>query len=173
MRNLNSRIVAVVSLAASTLSLPSRKHTTFCLEDITYNSSVIYSTPAHLAVAQGQVSFNLVNSAVPYATHCSAFSVQPFDFFYGEVVYQCDAVPDVVGSTNFTFSEPDGVFAVNSTWSCGEGSETILGYGTGTAALDCSTNTYTNPNWTVGDIYSTTTTTCQPAELQITPKLIE
>lgn len=93
----------------------------FTLHDISYMSSMTYSTPAHLAVAQGYISFNLTNTAVPYKTHCSAFSSRITDFFFGDIVYHCDA-PTGKGvsegaSANFTFSKPDGVFDVNQTWS--------------------------------------------------------
>lgn len=45
-------------------------------------------------------------------------------------------------------------------------SETLLDYGTGKAMLNCTTNQYQNPNWTLGEIWSDTTTKCT-AELQI------
>jgi hypothetical protein len=95
----------------------------FTLHNITYGSSITYSTPAHLAVAEGQIEFNLTNTAIPYTTHCSGFSSRLSEFFYGEIVYQCDA-PTGEGvnkdaSAKFTFSKPDGAFNVNQTWSCG------------------------------------------------------
>jgi hypothetical protein len=52
-------------------------------------------------------------------------------------------------------------------------SETRLGYGTGKAVLDCATDQYQNPNWTPGQLYSTTTVTCKPAELQIKATAVE
>lgn len=93
------------------------KDAIFALHDIAFSSLYIYSTPSHLAVAQGTIDFNLTNTAVPYTTRCPATSGQITDFFYGDIVYQCD-VPtgQRVGpesSTNFTFSRPDGVFDVN------------------------------------------------------------
>jgi hypothetical protein len=92
----------------------------FTLKDITYSSEIIYSTPAHLAVADATISFNLTNKVLPYTTHCTATSLRYPDFFYGEIVYQC-ATPTGAGvgpvaSANFTFSEPGGVFTVNQTW---------------------------------------------------------
>ena len=96
-------------------------HPLLTLDNITYSSSTIYSTPAHLAVAQGTISFNLSTSAVPYTTHCSAFSSQPYDFFYGNVVYRCDTPVgegvEAGAQAVFTFSV-DGTFAVNQTWGC-------------------------------------------------------
>jgi hypothetical protein len=98
------------------------KHPTFTLHDITFQSSMTYSTPAHLAVAEGHISFNLNSTAVPYTTHCVASSSSWPGFFYGEIVYRCD-VPTGQGvgpeaSANFTFSRPESTFNVNQTWSC-------------------------------------------------------
>lgn len=190
---IKSLLVPLLFLTPLALSYPSSGYPVFTLSDIEFNSSIIYSTPAHLAVAEGYISFNLTNTAVPYTTHCTGYSMQPFNFFYGTVTYHCDAVPDVVGSTNFTYSQPGGVFNVNQTWTCEEEewkgyvkslydfSEcmltlsslggTFLGYGSGNVTLDCSTSTSTNSNWTIGQIYSTETTTCEPGELRITPTI--
>lgn len=49
-------------------------------------------------------------------------------------------------------------------------SGTVLGIGSGVVNLTCSTDSYQNTNWTQGQIYSSETVTCQPAELQIIPK---
>jgi hypothetical protein len=94
-------------------------HPLFTLHNITYSSSIIYSTPAHLAVAEGIVSFNLSNSAIPYTTYCSGSSSQIYDFFYGNIAYKCDSSPGM--SALFTFSKLDGTFAVNQTWECLDG----------------------------------------------------
>lgn len=100
-------------------------HSVFTLKNITYSSSLTYSTPAHLAVSEGQISFNLTNSALSYTTHCTGYSSRLTDFFYGDIWYQCDAVTGKevgTGATaNFTFSKPDGTFNVNQTWSCERG----------------------------------------------------
>jgi len=108
-------------LAPSVHSYPGHRQPEFKLHNILYNSSYTYSTPAHLATKYGQVSFDLTNPAVSYTTHCSAYSMREFDFFYGEITYTCDPVPDVVGSTNFTFSAVAGsALAVNQTWTWNE-----------------------------------------------------
>lgn len=99
----------------------------FTLHSITYWSSLTYSTPAHLAVAEGYINFNLTNTAVPYTTYCTGFSSRPFVFFFGDVIYQCNIpIGDGVGneaSAQFTFSEPGGVFNVNQTLSCDSGGD--------------------------------------------------
>jgi len=140
---------------------------------------MIYSTPSHLAVTQANVTFGLKNTDVPYTTRCYGFGNRYNDFFYGDVTYTCD-VPTGPGATpgdaaTFTFSKPDGVFNVNQTWTClGSHPTKRSGTGIGAAKLDCSTTTYTNPNWTIGtgQTYSEITTTCNPAQLKITPKLL-
>jgi hypothetical protein len=95
----------------------SSHHTEIVLEEISYSSALVYSTPAHLAVAYAKLAFNLTNTAVPYTTLCTASSSQEFDFFYGEVIYRC-YTPGVHpgASASFTFNQPDGTFHVNQTW---------------------------------------------------------
>jgi len=97
----------------------------FLLHNLTYTSSIVYSTPAHLAVADGEINFNVSNtvSPIPYTISCHATGQQLWDFFYGNIVYPCtlpisaiawDLGPRV--ETNFTFSRPDGMVYVNQTW---------------------------------------------------------
>lgn len=45
----------------------------------------------------------------------------------------------------------------------------MTGNGAGVAKLQCSEDVWTNPSWSSGQLYQTSTTTCQPAELLITP----
>jgi len=115
-------LLPILPLVASVPAAHHPKHhdLIFTLHNITYSSEVIYSTPAHLAVADATIAFNLTNTAVPYTTHCTASSMREFNFFYGEIVYKCNP-PTEAGispgaSANFTFSQPDGVFTVNQTW---------------------------------------------------------
>ena len=114
-------LMPLLFLAPSAFSYPGHRKPEFKLHNILYNSSYTYSTPAHLATKYGQVSFDVMNLAVPYTTRCSAYSMREFDFFYGEITYTCDSVPNVVGSTNFTFSSfAGGALAVNQTWTYDE-----------------------------------------------------
>jgi hypothetical protein len=109
-------ILPVAPLAAA-------HHPELALHNITYSSEIIYSTPAHLAVAYATIDFNLTNTAIPYTTYCTASSEREFNFFYGEIVYNCNTPAGVgVGpdaSANFTFNQPDGTFNVNQTWDGG------------------------------------------------------
>jgi len=46
-------------------------------------------------------------------------------------------------------------------------SESFVGVGSGFASLECVDSTYQNLNWTIGQIYSSFTTTCKPVELTV------
>lgn len=110
---------SLLLLAPAVLAYPGHPVPEFKLHHVLFNSSYRFSTPAHYLTGKGIVSFDLINSAVPYTTHCSASSLRQFQYFYGDVVYSCDPVPNVVGSTNFTFSS-SGAMVVNQTWTSGE-----------------------------------------------------
>jgi hypothetical protein len=72
-----TQFLLLVGISSST---PTEKHSrqdyksnaVFNLKDIEFSANYIYSTPAHLAVSSGSISFNLTNPAVPYTTSCSA-----------------------------------------------------------------------------------------------------
>ncbi|KAF2196987.1 hypothetical protein GQ43DRAFT_356358, partial [Delitschia confertaspora ATCC 74209] len=134
----------------------------FTLSEITYHSNMIYSTPAHLAVYGGDISFNLTNSAVQPKTvsHCTARGMHLQDMFYGEIVYQCG------DNTNFTYARPLNTFVINQTWT-DDSRKTYLGQATGSVELECETTNWQNTNWTMGQFYYTTDTTCQPGELKL------
>jgi hypothetical protein len=102
-----------------------KAHPIFHLHNITYTDNTIYSTPAHLAVSDGSISFSITNTAVSYTTQCSAHAEQCPDFFYGNLVYACTVEngQGVGAGTNFTFEKAGGRIQVNSTWSCGVGYE--------------------------------------------------
>jgi hypothetical protein len=179
-------LLPIFLFTTSSISYPFEGKLVFTLKDIIYSSQIIYSTPAHLAVADGHIEFNLTNSAVPYTTHCSGSSEWLYDFFYGNIVYICDA-PTGEGvaegaSANFTFSNPAGAFAVNQTWSEPSWGHyerdghlsalNFLGIGSGNATMNCKTDYWQNANWTIGQLYSTTTVNCKPADLIITPTVV-
>lgn len=179
-------LLLIFLFTTSSTSSPFEGKSVFTLKDIIYSSQIIYSTPAHLAVADGHIEFNLTNSAVPYTTHCSGSSEWLYDFFYGNIVYICDArTGEGVAegtSANFTFSNPAGTFAVNQTWSepsrgHDERDEhlsafNLLGVGSGNATMNCKTDYWQNANWTIGQLYSTTMVNCKPADLIIIPMVV-
>ncbi|KAF2661269.1 hypothetical protein K491DRAFT_753913 [Lophiostoma macrostomum CBS 122681] len=169
-------LATLTSLAtlATTTALPQPHHlttrdTSLTLSDITYTSSEVYSTPAHLATYGGYISFNLSNPSISYITPCSARGVHLQDFFYGEITYTCDKPADttagVDAAATFTFSRPDNTFTVNQTWDSDGAIEAARG--SGKVDLNCETTVWQNPNWTMGQLYSTTDVTCDTATLVI------
>lgn len=145
------------------------------IEDFTYHASYIFTTPAHQN-SWGYVDFNLTNPALPYAAKCSAASNQLSDFFYGNYLYTC-TLPDGStisdGSASFEFSRPSGQLNINQTWTCIDTDPTYpVTYGaTGTVnlALTCNETFWQNPDWTVGQIYSTRGIICDPVTLPLVP----
>lgn len=120
-------VVSCLGLAASIAANPvpnTRPECTYAvltLNQINYSSEMIYSTPAHLAVSDGTVSFDLINSELPYVVQCSQTSSQSPGFFYGNQEYTCP-MPSGASpgdAVSFTYNAADGTFNVNQTWSCG------------------------------------------------------
>ncbi|KAK2073221.1 hypothetical protein P8C59_007516 [Phyllachora maydis] len=81
------------------------------------------------------------------------------------------------GSAAFRFTEATGRVDVNQTWACAEVSEGggvrevnfFNATGTANVSLSCTTATYQNPNWTMGQIFSQKSMTCGPANMSIYP----
>lgn len=104
--------------ATCDLSEPGSKW--FYLLNITYYSTVIYSTPAHMAVKYGDLTFDFYNLAVPYTAKCSGTGTIPYEFFYGTETYDCsiDWVPNT-GTATFNYNRTSGLLSVEQTWLCG------------------------------------------------------
>ncbi|QDS69481.1 hypothetical protein FKW77_006467 [Venturia effusa] len=116
---LTSLLSSLLLLAPVALALPSYPSLpVYKLQNILYNSSYTYYTPSHYATGTGLVSFDLINTLVPQTTiHCGAESHREFSWFYGEIIYTCDPVPDYpIGTANFTFSS-SGAITISQTWS--------------------------------------------------------
>ncbi|OAA65341.1 hypothetical protein SPI_02128 [Niveomyces insectorum RCEF 264] len=171
-RGMPSDHAAVVRAAASLPDCTANSFGDFAwtITGFQYNGSYIFSTPAH-QVDNGVVSFNVTNPALPYPAVCLATSTQLEDFFYGNVVYNC-TVPDEQEAaangpthTTFSFSVPTRELDVNQTWICPEGSDPTgpdgFQYaGRVTLPLTCAETNYSNPDWQVGEIYSSREVTC-------------
>ncbi|KAL2022386.1 hypothetical protein VTK56DRAFT_5453 [Thermocarpiscus australiensis] len=127
-----------------------------------YHASYVFSTPSHQN-SWGYVSFDLFNPADQTTAHCEAASNQLSEFFYGNMQYKCN---DTLrsGSTSFDFSKPTGQLRVNQTWVCDDKEPqwpiTFSGRGEANFTLDCTEETYQNPNWTMGQIYSSRDIKC-------------
>jgi hypothetical protein len=108
--------------ALSCAALGASTRLSLVLSDLRYNASWVYSTPAHLATAQGLVGFTLLNNLLPAPIYCSASSTTEFSFFSGGFPYGCDVskVPAAVGAkVAFTFDTAEGgTVAVAASWSC-------------------------------------------------------
>ncbi|CAK7214071.1 hypothetical protein SCUCBS95973_002022 [Sporothrix curviconia] len=143
------------------------------ISDIVYNTSIVFSTPAH-QVPSGIVQFNLTNPALTYTAVCKAFSSQLSGFFYGDIVYTCTE-PSNATSTTFTFNAGTQLLDVNQTWTCSdedaEYPDTFTYAGAVNLTLDCSATSYQNPNWTLGEIFLQNTTYCTQDDVTITPYL--
>ncbi|KAL2132476.1 hypothetical protein VTI74DRAFT_3750 [Chaetomium olivicolor] len=133
-----------------------------------FHASYIFTTPAHQN-SWGFVSFELYNPADKTSTHCEASSNQLQDFFYGTVQYKCGDS----GSTSFDFSRPANQLRVNQSWVCDDKDPqwptTFTGRGEVTLPLDCTDETWQNPNWELGQIYSSRNIKCKPVQATIVP----
>lgn len=155
-----------------TCTSTSARENSWTLHNLEYHASYTFSTPSH-QIPSGHVNFTLTNPALDYAAHCEAYSSRLTDFFYGELTYDC-AIPadakDRGDMASFTYSEPQGRVTLNQTWVCPEG-----GNGNGkrwhatgnvTVDLDCETTRWKNPDWQIGEIYSTRTVSCVPVTVE-------
>ncbi|OIW29352.1 hypothetical protein CONLIGDRAFT_575945 [Coniochaeta ligniaria NRRL 30616] len=147
------------------------------VDEFDYHASYIFTTPAHQN-SWGYTNFNLSNPALPYKAVCNATSSQLNDFFYGDFWYECsipDGSPAGTGAT-FAFNRASGQLDFNQTWRCSDEDAqyptTFRGYATVNLTLECNDTTWTNPNWTMGQIYSDREVKCAPVTLPVKPYTI-
>lgn len=142
------------------------------VEAFTYHASYTFSTPAH-QIASGSVDFNLSNPALGEKVRCTAYSTQLNDFFYGNFNYDCAAPEGSTSETTFAFSRPSGQLDVNQTWTCTDQDPqyptTFHAYGSVDLDLNCTETNYKNPDWQLGEIYSSRVITCEPVTLPLKP----
>ena len=158
---------------AATCSSLSQTDFAWSVTYLQYNTSIVFSTPAH-QVDSGIIQFNVSNPAFPGkpATQCKAYSTRPNDFFYGDQVFTCSAGTTEGGlTTTFTYNAPAKSLALNQSWSCA-GEQTSFAYA-GTvdlsSALNCENTAYANPDWSIGEIYTSNITTCAAADFEMGP----
>lgn len=137
------------------------------IENFDFHASYIFTTPAHQN-SWGYVNFNLSNPALTYEASCSAASSQLSDFFYGNLWYTCtlpEGTPPGTSSA-FQFDRPSGKLDFNQTWTCSDTDPrypiTFRGYGSVNLTLECTDTTWTNPDWSVGQVYSDREVKCAP-----------
>jgi hypothetical protein len=142
------------------------------LSSFDYHASYIFTTPAHQN-SWGYVNFNLTNPALPYPAVCSASSSQLSEFFYGNQDFNCSVPEGKTGEGEFTFDLASGKLDFDQGWTCDDVDPqypiTFHGYGTVNVTLNCTDTTYTNPNWTMGQIYSDREVKCAPVTLPVEP----
>ncbi len=166
------------------------------VSDFSYNTSVLFTTPAH-QIDSGTVHFTLANPALPYTASCSAYSSQLTDFFYGNIVYNCSAPADSGTTTYFTFNSSPHTLAINQSWVCSDQDSTypyvfscfcpslfsppfslsrpltVSDYfnyvGSVNLTLTCGKSSYQNSNWTIGETFSSDRTECTSPPLTILP----
>lgn len=144
------------------------------VDNFDYHASYVFSTPAHQN-SWGYVNFNLSNPALSYKAICSGSSSQLNDFFYGNFWYKCsvpDGSPTGTGAT-FAFDRALARLDFNQTWMCSDKDAlyptTFRGYAAVNLTLECTDTTWTNPNWTMGQIYSDREVKCGPVTLPVKP----
>ena len=170
-----SIISSILLLASSALALPapapeapkpkpetcmtkSTKVSKWKIENFDFHASYTFTTPAHQN-SWGYVNFTLSNPVLKYKPVCSAASNQLSDFYYGTFIYNCD-VPVDYDEATFTFDRPGNNLRVNQTWNCLEEGGRVTAEGGVKLKLDCKDQTWQNPDWKLGQIYSSRTVTC-------------
>ena len=124
-------LVALCSLAAYAFAHPPPlppgptidkcKDSLLILTGIVYDQVLAYSSSTALGPSQGNVTFQLTNSVVPYTTNCVATSTLAPEFFTQTMPpWECDLpsnAPSGAGAT-FMFDQALGLFQVNQTFTC-------------------------------------------------------
>lgn len=96
------------------------------ISDFVFNSSIIFTTPAHQN-SWGYVNFDVLNPAVSaddgagasFAV-CSAASNRLSQFFYGDQQYSCTSGSVDRRSTTFDFNLSSGMLRLNESWVCSD-----------------------------------------------------
>ncbi|QUC15991.1 uncharacterized protein UV8b_00232 [Ustilaginoidea virens] len=140
------------------------------VKNFDFHASYTFSTPAHQN-SQGYVYFTLENEALDFKTSCTGVSGQLQDFFYGQIVYNCTA-PVGGNEASFTFSRPSNELKLTQTWTCADEGSRFWAQGAANLTLKCDDKTWTNPDWKMGQIYSSRTVSCDlvDATVPITSK---
>lgn len=97
------------------------------ISNFVFNSSVIFTTPAHQN-SWGYVNFDVINPAVTAANAgngdsvavCTAASNRINDFFYGDQPYTCTSAPGDGRTTKFEFDRTSGLLELNESWVCSD-----------------------------------------------------
>ncbi|KAG6018207.1 hypothetical protein E4U41_004006 [Claviceps citrina] len=135
------------------------------VKDFDFHASYIFTTPAHQN-SWGYVNFTLENPSLKFKSHCEGSSNQLSDFFYGNFVYKCTQ-PTRNSEASFTFSRPQQQLMINQTWTCAEEGSRFWAQGGANLTLDCKDETWQNPEWKMGQMYSTRFITCDHVDTPV------
>ncbi len=116
--------------SADDCSQASFHNLSWSVTNLTFHSSIIFSTPAH-QIDGATVTFNLTNTATgsDFRMKCDGRSEQLQQFFFGDIWYRCDII-NANSSTEaasksfdreaaqFRFSRPTGELVLNQAWTC-------------------------------------------------------
>ncbi|KAF2502308.1 hypothetical protein BU16DRAFT_521056 [Lophium mytilinum] len=175
------QFIALAAIISSVFAAPTKreeccndrsKNPEWTVHGLDYHASYIFTTPAHQN-SWGYVNFNLTNTAVDYTVACSGDSDQLSDFFYGNMWYTCQTA-EGTPPAYFRYDRPTGRVDLNQTWVCPDPQypTTYGAYGNATKELTCTDTTWQNPNWTMGQIYSSRTVECNLVDLVVEPSQI-
>lgn len=93
----------------------------FWLSNVTYESHLVYSTPAHLAVSYANLTFDLQNNFAANAWCTGTNQGGPSEsYFYWPQVHKCIDDPGATGNTTWTYLGYNKNLQVNETWTCGQ-----------------------------------------------------
>jgi len=125
-------------MAPNIISICTNLPVFLALSNLTFNTTTIYSTPAHLAVAQATLGFKLYNGATMSTWNCVGYGYDLWDWFRGESQFNCTpaaaqpglpAWPDQTysasgpmgpmnSSVSFRYVGAPETVSMNATWSC-------------------------------------------------------
>lgn len=92
----------------------------FYLSDVTYESHIVYSTPAHLAVSYANLDFNLTNNAAYDASCTGSSSGGPSPvYFTWPQLQSCEEADGASGNATWIYIGYEKNLQVNETWTCG------------------------------------------------------
>ena len=106
-----------VALAAPAVTCGVGGNPKFDIKDFVFSSQARYSTPAHLATSQANVTFSLLLPTKPKALSCSATTAGTYpNYFDGTKTYKC--VDGKTTSATFKYNFSTQKLAIDAEWTC-------------------------------------------------------
>ncbi|CEJ80630.1 hypothetical protein VHEMI00803 [[Torrubiella] hemipterigena] len=155
-----SAVKAIADANPDSCTAQSLRTSEWTLKDFDFHASYTFTTPAHQN-SWGYVNFELANKNLDYNAKCSATSGWLDSFFYGLINYNCTQPDGSLSQGSFNFSRGDNTLNINQTWPCKEEGSRFYAQGGAKLPLDCTEEKWQNPDWQLGQIYSTRVITCK------------